>query len=79
MKELATLLLKSLSATPDKVVVNETVEENSRVFLSTKVDAADKGRIIGKDGCIIKAVRTVLTAAALNQDKKVTLKLEDED
>jgi len=77
MKELATLLLKSLSATPDNVVVNET-EENNRVFLSTKVDAADKGRVIGKDGCIIKAVRTVLTAAALNQDKKVTLKLEDE-
>lgn len=77
MKELATLLLKSLSATPDNVVVNETTKEN-RVFLSTKVDAADKGRIIGKDGCIIKAVRTVLNAAAANQDKKVTLKLEDE-
>ncbi len=77
MKELATLLLKSLSTTPDNVVVNETVEEN-RVFLTTKVDAADKGRVIGKDGCIIKAVRTVLSAAALNQDKKVTLKLEDE-
>ncbi len=77
MKELATLLLKSLSATPDNVVVNETVEEN-RVFLTTKVDAADKGKVIGKDGCIIKAVRTVLSAAALSQDKKVTLKLEDE-
>ena len=76
MKELATLLLKSLSSTPDNVVVNETVEEN-RVFLSTQVDTADKGKVIGKDGCIIKAVRTVLTAAATNQDKKVTLKLED--
>ncbi|MBR2082915.1 MAG: KH domain-containing protein [Elusimicrobiaceae bacterium] len=77
MKELATLLLKSLSATPDNVVVNEKTEEN-RVFLSTKVDSADKGRVIGKDGCIIKAVRTVLTAAATSQDKKVSLKLEDE-
>ena len=77
MKELATLLVKSLSATPDNVVVNEKTEEN-RVFLSTKVDSADKGRVIGKDGCIIKAVRTVLTAAATSQDKKVSLKLEDE-
>ena len=76
MKELATLLFKSLSSTPDNVVVQETVEEN-RVFLSTHVDVADKGKVIGKDGCIIKAVRTVLTAAATNQDKKVTLKLED--
>ena len=77
MKELATLLLKSLSTTPDNVVVNETVEEN-RVLLTTKVDTADKGKVIGKDGCIIKAVRTVLTAAATSQDKKVSLKLEDE-
>ncbi len=77
MKELATLLLKSLSSTPDNVVVNENTEEK-HVFLSTKVDVADKGRVIGKNGCIIKAVRTVLTAAATSQDKKVTLKLEDE-
>ena len=76
MKELATLLLKSLSSTPDNVVVEERVEQN-KIYLSTKVDAADKGKVIGKDGCIIKAVRTVLSAAATNQDKKVTLKLED--
>ena len=76
MKELATLLLKSLSSTPESVVVEERVEQN-KIYLSTKVDAADKGKVIGKDGCIIKAVRTVLSAAATNQNKKVTLKLED--
>ena len=76
MKELATLILKSLSSTPDQVIVEEKVEEN-KDYLSTKVDAADKGKVIGKDGCIIKAVRTVLSAAGAKQDKKVTLKLED--
>jgi len=76
MKELATLLLKSLSSTPDQVVVEEKIEQD-KIYLSTRVDAADKGRVIGKDGCIIKAVRTILSAAATNQNKKVTLKLED--
>ncbi|WP_428074087.1 KH domain-containing protein [Candidatus Avelusimicrobium aviculae] len=76
MKELATLLLKSLSSTPENVVVEET-EEDNKIYLTTKVDAADKGKVIGKDGCIIKAVRTVLSAAAAKQNKKVTLKLED--
>ena len=76
MKELATLLLKSLSSAPENVVVEEKTEDN-KIFLSTKVGAADKGKIIGKDGCIIKAVRTVLSAAGAKQDKKVTLKLED--
>ena len=76
MKELANLLLKSLSSTPENVVVEET-EEDNKIYLTTKVDAADKGKVIGKDGCIIKAVRTVLSAAAAKQNKKVTLKLED--
>ena len=76
MKELATLLLKSLSSAPENVVVEET-EEDNKIYLTTKVDAAEKGKVIGKDGCIIKAVRTVLSAAASKQNKKVTLKLED--
>ena len=76
MKELATLLLKSLSSAPENVVVEET-EEDNKIYLTTKVDAADKGKVIGKDGCIIKAVRTVLSAAASKQNKKVTLKVED--
>jgi len=76
MKELATILLKSLSVDPDHVVVEEKVE-NNKIYLMTRVSAEDKGKIIGKDGCIIKAVRTVLSAAAAKKDGKVTLKLED--
>ena len=76
MKELATILLKSLSVDPDHVVVEEKVE-NNKIYLMTRVSAEDKGKIIGKDGCIIKAVRTVLSAAAAKKDVKVTLKLED--
>jgi len=76
MKELAALLLKSLTIAPDEVVVEEKTEDN-RIFLSVKVGAADKGKVIGKDGCIIQAVRTVLSAAGAKQDKKITLKLED--
>ena len=51
MKELATLLLKSLSSSPENVVVEEKTEQN-KVYLSTKVDAADKGKVIGKDGAL---------------------------
>ena len=76
MKELATILLKSLSVNPDNVVVEEKVE-NNKIYLTTRVSAEDKGKVIGKDDCIIKAVRTVLSAAAAKKDVKVTLKLED--
>ena len=76
MKELASYLLKSLAQNKDAVIIDAKEEENS-VYLTVRVDEADKGRIIGKEGCIIKAIRTVLGAYAAKEKKKVTLKLED--
>ncbi|MDR0953658.1 MAG: KH domain-containing protein [Elusimicrobiota bacterium] len=76
MKEMAMFLLKSLAVNKDAVIVEEREEQNS-VYLTAKVDPADKGKVIGKDGCIIKAVRTVLSATASKANKKVSLKLED--
>lgn len=76
MKDMASFLLKSLAVNKDSVTVEAKEEQNS-VFLTAKVDPADKGKVIGKDGCIIKAVRTILSASAAKANKKVSLKLED--
>jgi len=76
MKDMALFLLKSLAINKEAVVV-EIKEEQNNVYLTAKVDPADKGKVIGKDGCIIKAVRTVLSASAAKANKKVSLKLED--
>ncbi len=76
MKDMAIFLLTSLATKKDGVSV-EVKEEQNSVYLTAKVDPADKGKVIGKDGCIIKAVRTVLSAAAAKANKKVSLKLED--
>ena len=46
MKELATILLKSLSANPENVVVEEKVE-NTKIYLTTKVSAEDKANVEG--------------------------------
>ena len=76
MKDMAELLLKSL-ATKDKDINISTRVEQEKIYLTTKIDPSDKGRVIGKDGCIIKAVRVVLSAAGSKQNKKVFLKIED--
>ncbi len=76
MKELASYLLKSLAQNKEAVIIDAKEEDNS-VYLTVRVDETDKGRIIGKEGCIIKAIRTVLGAYAAKEKKKVTLKLED--
>lgn len=72
MKELVEVIAKSLVNNPDAVVVAETVNENE-VHLSLSVDPSDMGKVIGKQGRIAKAIRTVLKVAGTKEDKKVTL------
>ncbi len=76
MKDMAEYLLNSLLGKDSNVNLEER-EEQDKVYLSTKVDPAAKGKVIGKDGCIVKAVRTVLCAAGTKKNKKVFLKIED--
>jgi hypothetical protein len=75
MKDLALFLLKSLVSKPEEVVVEE-IPEDGGVKLKAKVAEADKGKVIGRDGKVIKAVRTVLSAGAAKQNKRVVLDLE---
>ena len=76
MKDIALYLLKSLALNKEGVIV-EMKEEQNNVYLTARVAPEDQGKVIGKDGCIIKAVRTILSASAAKANKKVSLKLED--
>jgi hypothetical protein len=75
MQELASFLLKSLVDKPEAVCV-EGAEDNGVIRLKAKVAEEDKGKVIGKDGRVIKAVRTVLAAGAVKLNKKVFLDLD---
>ncbi|MBO4872060.1 MAG: KH domain-containing protein [Lachnospiraceae bacterium] len=72
MKELVEVIAKALVTNPDAVVVTETVTERETVLTLT-VDPADMGKVIGKQGRIAKAIRTVLKAEAVREDKRVSL------
>ncbi len=72
MKELVEVIAKSLVDHPEDVVVNEKVD-GSRVLLELHVASADMGKVIGKQGRIAKAMRTVVKAAAACENKKVTV------
>ena len=63
MKELVEYLAKSLVDNPEAVTVNEVDGEQS-LILELKVDPDDMGKVIGKQGRIAKAIRTVVKAAA---------------
>ncbi|UMZ73335.1 KH domain-containing protein [Natranaerofaba carboxydovora] len=74
MKDLVEFIAKSLVDRPDEVEVNE-VEGKRSLVLEVKVHPDDMGKIIGKQGRIAKAIRTVVSAAAVKEDKRVTVEI----
>ena len=70
MKELVELLVRSLVKNPDQACVTERVENDTWIYEVT-VAQEDMGKVIGKQGRIAKAIRTVVKAAASRDDKKV--------
>lgn len=74
MKELVEIIAKSLVDNPDSVSVTEVQGEQS-VTLELKVASEDMGKVIGKQGRIAKAIRTVVKAAALKENKRVVVEI----
>ena len=74
MKELEEVIAKSLVDYPDEVQVTET-ENDKAVVLELKVAQSDMGKVIGKQGRIAKAIRTVVKAAASKEDRKVIVEI----
>ena len=76
MKELVEVIAKALVDDPESVVVNDR-EEKKTTVLEVKVAEADMGKVIGKQGRIAKAIRSVVKAAAAKEDKKVIVDIMD--
>ena len=76
MKELVEVIAKALVDDPESVVVNER-EEKKTTVLEVRVAESDMGKVIGKQGRIAKAIRSVVKAAAAKEDKKVVVDILD--
>ncbi len=74
MKELLMLLTKSIVDTPDEVQISE-IEGEKAIVYEIRVADDDIGKVIGKHGRIINAIRTIVRAAAVKEGKKVSIEL----
>ncbi len=74
MKELLELIAKALVDNPDEVSVNE-VEGEQSIILELKVAKEDMGKVIGKQGKIAKAIRTVVKSAAVKENKRAVVEI----
>lgn len=74
MKEIVEIIAKALVKNPEQVRVTETEDNGSTVY-ELRVAAEDMGKVIGKQGRIARAMRTVVKAAATRENKKVTVEI----
>ena len=75
MKELVEVIAKALVDDPNSVVINERVEKKTTI-LEVHVADSDMGKVIGKQGRIAKAIRTVVRAAGSKGDKKIMVDIQ---
>ena len=74
MKELVEVIAKALVDNPGEVVVTEK-EEGRSITIELHVAPSDMGKVIGKQGRIAKAIRSVVKAASVNDNKKVNVEI----
>jgi predicted RNA-binding protein YlqC (UPF0109 family) len=75
-KELVSYVAKSLVDNPDGVEVN-VIEGEKSTIIELRVSEGDVGKVIGKQGRIAKAMRTILSAASTKSGKRVVLEILD--
>ncbi len=74
MGELVEVIAKALVDNPEEVEVNE-IEGTQSIIIELKVAEEDMGKVIGKQGRIAKAIRTVVKAAAIKENKRVVVEI----
>ena len=75
MKDVLMYIIGSLVETPQAVKVG-VAEDGDIVRFRLNVASSDRGKVIGKEGRVVKAIRTVLQTAAVRQNKKVYLDID---
>ena len=76
MKELLIYILQSLVDNPDKVVVEEKQTERETVY-EVRVADGDMGKVIGRQGRIVRQIRVLMRAVGQRQGKKVSVEILD--
>ncbi len=74
MEQLLEHIAKALVDDPDRVEVKQ-VESERLIILELRVAPEDMGKVIGKQGRIAKAIRTVVNAAAVKENKRVVVEI----
>lgn len=76
MKKALEYIVTSIVDEPDKVIINEQ-EDQEMINFSIAVAPSDMGKIIGKNGKVIRAIRNIIKISAIKQNKKINIALAE--
>lgn len=76
MKDILSYIVSNIVEFPEKIAVDET-EENDSINFTITVAQEDMGKIIGKSGRMIKAIRNVMKIPAIKQGKRINISLQE--
>jgi uncharacterized protein len=76
MKDTLIYILKAIVTNEDAVRVEEEEREDA-TYYTISVDAADIGKVIGKEGKIIRSIRNVMKIPAIKQNKRINISLAE--
>lgn len=77
--ELVELIVRRLVTKPEEVFVSEERSEAGAILISVKVAQEDIGRVIGKKGSTINAIRHIAKAASIKSGEKVDVDVKEEE
>jgi len=77
MKDLLHYLLTQITDFPDEVKVEESTDPEGTIVLTATVNSADMGRVIGKEGRVINAIRSLVKVKAIRAGQRVQINLQE--
>lgn len=79
IQEAVKTIVESLVENPQEVLITSAEEDDMRLRIDIQVNPQDRGRVIGRQGRTINALRTVMRAVGSKSNKRVNLKVLEED
>lgn len=77
MEGILEVVIKNLVDNKDAVSIEEKTNDNKSICYEVKVDKADMGKVIGKQGKMAKSIRTIMKAIAGKERKRITIEFID--
>ena len=79
IKDAVRTIVEALVTHPEDVLITLETDEDEKIRINISVNAEDRGRVIGRQGKTINALRTVVKAAAIKSNQRINLKVLDEN